>query len=84
MQATDISDELTDMQSEVESALALINSGPTPSEQLLQQQQQFNEDVAVMNRQQAIRKLEELLNKKQSMECIHYLHSMRSVINLLV
>ena len=61
----------------VESALAQISSSPTPSEQLLQQQQRFTEAVAVMNRQQAIRKLEELLNTKQSVECVHYLHCMR-------
>ena len=72
-----MSDELTDMQSDVESALALISSSPTPTEQLLQQQQQFTENVTVMNRHQAIRKLEELLNKKQAVECIHYLHCMR-------
>ena len=77
MQATDISDELTDMQTDIESAVAMITSSPTPSEQLLQQQQQFTEYVTAMNRQQAIRKLEELLNKKQSAECIHYLHCMR-------
>lgn len=65
------------MQREVESALALLSSSPTHSEQLLQQQQKFTEEVAVMNRQQAIRKLQELLNKKQALECVHYLHCMR-------
>jgi len=69
------------MQSDVESALTLINSSPTSSEQLLQQQQHWiTEEVAVMNRQQAIRMVEELLNKKQAVECIHYLHCMRSVL----
>ena len=74
-----MSDGLSEMQSNVESALALINSSPAPNEQLQQQLQQLTESVAVMNRHQAIRKLEELLNKKQTVECIHYLHCMRLV-----
>ena len=61
----------------VESALAHMSSSPTPSEQLLQQQQRFTETVAAMNRQQAIRKLEELLNNKLSVDCVQYLHCMR-------
>lgn len=69
--ATDISDELTDMQRDIECALTI------PSEQLLQQQQEFADKVAVMNRQQAVKKLEELLNKKQADQCLHYLHCMR-------
>ena len=59
------------MQRDIECALTI------PSEQLLQQQQEFADKVAVMNRQQAVKKLEELLNKKQADQCLCYLHCMR-------
>ena len=59
------------MQNNLES---VISTNPSPSDQ---QQQQLAANVTVMSRSQAIRKLEELLSKKQALDCILYLHSMR-------
>ncbi|XP_065885600.1 protein furry homolog isoform X2 [Dysidea avara] len=69
--AADISEELTMMQNNLES---VIGTNPSPSDQ---QQQQLTASVAVMTRSQAIRKLEELLSKKQALDCVLYLRSMR-------
>ena len=59
------------MQNNLES---VIGTNPSPSDQ---QQQQLTASVAVMTRSQAIRKLEELLSKKQALDCVLYLRSMR-------
>jgi len=74
VQAADISEELTTMQNNLE---AVISANPSPSDQQIQQ---LAANVTVMSRSQAIRKLEELLSKKQALDCVLYLRSMRCVV----